>query len=355
MDNPKDRLIYIDLIKVFLTCMVVIHHAGQAYGNTGGVWIFSEKQQLDYLPTFFFFNAAYMMGFYFFISGYFIYFSLKRKSKIKFMQERLIKLGIPLLFFMLIVFTPLHFYLSGGKTNYINFTFDLYFNQPPLSLGHLWFVASLLIYSFIYLLLSKIDTNSNEQVPLKDWYPLIYLAFLIPINVFVRQYYPIDKWVTWGIPIEVAHFPQYFSLFLLGIIFNKNKWLENIKISTGLIYLGFAFAVFLSKNFIYNLLPKLWGESLVESFLCVGLCLGFIVIFKKYFNNKMNAITKILSDNSYGIYLFHLLIVIGLQLVFKDFSININLKFFFVSLLGIVISCTISHFLRKNKMISKVI
>ncbi len=354
MSKPQERLIYIDLIKVFLTCLVVIHHAGQTYGNTGGVWIFTESKQLDYLPTFFFFNAAYMMGFYFFISGYFIYFSLKRKSKFQFIKERLIKLGIPLLFFMLIIFTPLHYFLSDRKTEYVRFAFDLYFNKPPLSLGHLWFVASLLIYSFIYLLLVNMDIKSNEQFPQKGWYPLIYLTFLIPINVFVRQYYPIDKWVTWGIPIEVAHLPQYFSLFLLGIFFNKNKWLESIKTTTGLVYLGVAFAVFGFKSFIYTLLPKLWGESLIESFLCVGLCLGIIVIFKKYFN-KMNAVTKILSDNSYGIYLFHLLIVIGLQLIFKDFSINTNFKFVFVSILGIVISCALSHFLRKNKMISKVI
>lgn len=354
MNKLTDRLVYLDLIKVFLTCMVVIHHAGQAYGNTGGVWIISEKQQLDYLPTLFFFNAAYMMGFYFFISGYFIYFSLKRKSKIKFIQEKLIKLGIPLLFFMFIVFTPLHYILSGAKGNYLSFSFDLYFNQPPLSLGHLWFVASLLIYSFIYVLFYKIEITRNEQEPLKDWYPLIYLAFLIPINVFVRQYYPIDSWVTWGVPIEVAHLPQYFSLFLLGILFNKNKWLENIKTFTGLFYLGFALIVFISKNYIYDVLPKLWGESFVESFLCIGLCLGFIVVFKKNFNKK-NTITKIISNNSYGIYLFHLIIVIGLQLIFKDFNINANLKFVIVSILGISLSCVLSQLLRKNKMISKVI
>ena len=96
------------------------------------------------------------------------------------------------------------------------------------------------------------------------------------------------NWVTWLVPLEVAHLPQYFSLFLLGIIFNKKKWLENIKTSTGLIYLGFALAIFVSKRYIYNLLPNLWGKSLIESFLCVGLCLGLIVVFKKYFN-KMNV------------------------------------------------------------------
>ncbi len=334
--------------------MVVIHHAGQPYGNTGGVWIFSEAQQLDYLPTFFFFNAAYMMGFYFFISGYFIHFSLQRKSNAKFIQERLIKLGIPLLFFMLVVFTPLQFFLSDRKTDYITFMLDLYFNQPPLSVGHLWFVASLLIYSFIYLLLNKIGIKSHNQVPFKNWYALIYLAFLIPTNVFVRHYYPIDKWVTWGIPIEVAHLPQYFSLFLVGIAFNENKWLESIKTSMGFIYLGFAFLIFLFKDFIYELLPKLWGESLVESFLCVGLCLGFIAIFKKYFN-QMNTVTKILSDNSYGIYLSHVLVVIALQLIFKNFDIDTNLKFISVSILGIFISCVFSHFLRKNNVMSKII
>lgn len=354
MKSQVERLIYIDLIKVLLTCMVVIHHAGQAYGNTGGIWIISEKQKLDFLPTLFFFNAAYMMGFYFFISGYFIYFSLKRKSKIKFIGERLIKLGAPLLFFMLIIFTPLHYFLSDGKTNYISFTFDLYLNQPPLSLGHLWFVASLLIYSFVYLLLNKIEIKSNAPSSLKDWHPLIYLVFLIPINVFVRKYHSIDKWVTWGIPIEVAHLPQYFSLFLLGILFNKNKWLENIKLHIGLIYLGLSILVFASKNYIYSVLPKLWGESLIESFLCVGLCLGVIVVFKRYFN-KMNTITTLLSNNSYGIYLFHLLIVIGLQLLLKDLSINTSLKFLSVSILGIVLSCAVSHFLRKNKIISSVI
>jgi fucose 4-O-acetylase-like acetyltransferase len=355
MENSSNRLIYIDLIKVFLTCMVVIHHAGQAYGNTGGVWLVSEAEKLAYLRPFFFFNAAYMMGFYFFISGYFIYFSLKRKSKTKFLAERFIKLGIPLVFFIFFIFTPLHYFLSNSQSNYFNFAFDLHFNRPPLSVGHLWFVASLLVYSIIYLFLSQIKIGTSKQaMQFNAWYPLVYLAVLIPINVLVRQLYPIDKWVTWGIPLEVAHFPQYFSLFLLGTLFNQNKWLESIKISTGLMYLGFALLLFLSQSFISDSLPKLWSESFIESFLCVGLCLGLIVIFKKGFNT-MNPITKILSENSYGIYLFHLLIVIGLQLIFIKFNLNSNLKFVLVSLLGIIISCAMSYGLRKNSIIRKVI
>lgn len=354
MNNTNNRLIYVDLIKIYLTCMVVIHHAGQAYGNSGGVWIFFENQKLSYLPTFFFFNAAYLMGFYFFISGYFTYFSINRKSKIKFIQERFIKLGIPLLFFMIIIFTPLHFILNDDITNYIVFSYDLYFNKPPLSFGHLWFVALLLIFSFIYLILDKIKIDLNKKISFKFWYPIVYLGFLIPINFYVRQYYPIDKWVTWLIPMEIAHLPQYFSLFFLGIPFNKYKWFETIELKTGLIYLGFAFAIFSNKNYLYRLVSKLFAESIIESFLCVGLCMGLIVLFKTFFN-KMTPITKLFSDNTYGIYLFHLFIVIGLQLILRGLTINSNFKFFLVSVFGILFSCAFSHILRKNKVVRKII
>lgn len=51
MNEVKKRIVFIDFIKVFLTCMVVAHHAGQAYGNTGGVWLVSDSPKLDYLSV----------------------------------------------------------------------------------------------------------------------------------------------------------------------------------------------------------------------------------------------------------------------------------------------------------------
>lgn len=355
MENPTNRVIYIDVIKVFLTCMVVVHHAGQAYGNTGGVWIVSEAQKVDYLRPFFFFNAAYMMGFYFFISGYFMYFSLQRKSTKQFLLERFIKLGIPLTIFSLLIFIPLHYFLSSKKSSYIDFSLDLYFHKPPLAIGHLWFVASLLAYSILYLCLSKIPLNSTKpSTTFRVWYPLVYVAVLIPMNVLVRQYYPIDTWVTWGIPIEVAHLPQYLSLFLLGTFFNKNKWLENIALHIGMSYFMLGLLLFSLKMHLAELLPGLWNESIIESFLCVGLCLGLIVVFKKYFN-QMTPVLKIISDNAYGIYLFHLLIVIELQLFFKNYTLDTNLKFVFVSILSIAMSCAVSYMMRKNRLIRTVI
>lgn len=355
MEESKKRIIYIDLIKVFLTCLVVAHHAGQAYGNTGGVWLATDAPKLSYLKPFFFFNSAYMMGFYFFISGFFTYYSIKSKSVKKFVLDRFYRLGLPLIFFAFFVFGPLHYFLNKSGANYFSFMADLHFNHPPLSFGHLWFVASLLVYSILYLIIAKgLTVKIQFSKVFKFWYPLIYLSFLIPVIVLIRQTYPIDAWVTLLIPIEPAHLPQYLSMFLLGALFNKTGWLETVKPITAFSYMFLGLLLFSVKDFIYQQFPVLWAESTVESFLCVGLCLGIFSFFKLLFN-KMNKTIKFLSDNSYGIYLFHLLIVIGFQLLLANINLNTNLKFILVTMLAIFLSGILTAILRKNNFINKIL
>ena len=355
MKEVKKRIVYVDFIKVFLTCMVVAHHAGQAYGNTGEVWLVSDNPKLDYLRPFFFLNAAYMMGFYFFISGYFTFFSFKNKPVKKYLKDRFLRLGIPLLFFIFCVFGPLHYFLNQSEIDFLSFVADLHFNKPPLSVGHLWFVAALLAYSLIYLVLVKfIKVKIQFSKTFKPWYPLLFLLFLIPVNVWVRQVYPIDYWVTWLIPIEVAHLPQYLSLFLLGALFNKTKWLEGIMPITAFSYFFLGLIMFIFKGFIYQQFPNLWSESIVESFLCVGICLGILSFFKMTFLH-MNDFMKFLSDNSYDIYLFHLLIVIALQMLLLQLNIDINLKFAMVTILGIFLSGLLTFGLRKFPIVKKIL
>ncbi len=296
-----------------------------------------------------------MMGFYFFISGYFTFFSLNNKPIKKYLKDRFFRLGIPLLFFIFCIFGPLHYLISETKTNFFSFLVDLHFNKPPLSVGHLWFVASLLAYSLIYLAIVKsIKIKFHFAKTFMVWFPLLYLVFLIPVNVWVRSVYPIDYWVTWIIPIEVAHLPQYLSLFLLGALFNKTNWLEDIKPITAFFYFFLGLITFIFKDLIYDQFPNLWSESIIESLLCVGLCLGIYTI-SKILIHHMNKFLKFLSDNSYGIYLFHLLIVIALQLLLAKINLDTNLKFLLVTILGISLSAVLSFGLKKISIFKKIL
>jgi len=347
------RIHYIDTLKTAITFLVVAHHAGQAYGNTGGVWLVSDSPQLSFLPSFFFFNAAYMMGFFFFVSGYFMYFSVAKKSTALFLKDRFRRLGVPLLFFTFLIFLPLHYLLSESKANYFAFMYDYYMHKPPLAVGHLWFVASLLVYTLLFLVFKK-RILASKPLPFASWAPIVFILVLAIINYFVWQTYPIDHWETWLIPIEVAHLPQYFSLFLLGVIANKNKWLDQITMPVGLLYLGIGVLLFTSRSLVPDSIDPLFAEAIIETALCVGMVLGCVVLFRKFLNFS-NSVLQFFSACSFGIYLFHLLLVIVFQLVLKDIEIPTLFKFVLVSLLGIITSSILTFILKKNKFLATIL
>lgn len=347
------RVNYIDNIKIAITFLVVAHHAGQAYGNTGGVWLVTDTPKLAFLSSFFFLNAAYMMGFFFFVSGYFMYFSVARKSTTLFLRDRFRRLGIPLLFFTFVIFLPLNYLLSDTKGNYFFFAYDYYFNKPPLAVGHLWFVASLLVYTLLFLLVRKPLTNRKATI-FQSWFPAVYIIILSTINYFLWQKYPIDHWETWIVPIEVAHLPQYLSLFFLGVVAHKNNWLEQITTRLGLVYFAIGIGLFANRTLLEELLKSSFTEPLVETFLCIGVIMGSLVVFREMMNFT-NPVLRFFSNCSFGIYLFHLLSVIAFQLLLQDIIMPTSLKFIIVTILGISTSAGLTFLMKKNKWLATIL
>lgn len=353
----KDRIAYVDQIRVFLTCLVVAHHAGQAYGPTGGVWVVDNVAKAAWLGNFFFINASYMMGLYFFISGYFLVFSINRKSNAAFIKDRLKKLGIPLLFFTLLVFLPFNYYGAGGQGNVFEFLIDSYVNKPPTATGHLWFVASLLVYSIIYLFLfhDLLVQKSGNFGSLRSSYIVIFILLLTIASALVRLKYPVDAWRTWLIPVEPAHLPQYFSLFIAGTMFNHAGWLNQLRLKSGITFFSVAIITYVVNLNISEAAQEYWlTESIVESLLCVGISMGILSFFRCY-GNSMNNFIKMLSDNVYGVYLFHLFLVILLQQLMFHWYISPNLKFLLVTFLGVILSFGVTSYLRKIPFVRKII
>lgn len=155
MNKESDRLYFIDNLKIALIMLVVAHHAGQAYGP-GGWWYFLDDESINWLGKFFSVNAAFFMSMFFFLSAYFLPQSIVRKGPNRFLKERLIRIGIPLLLgFLLII--PILMYLY-----YINFrdyepisfflTMLIYFLDlvinPRIGLGPHGLICNLAIYGF---------------------------------------------------------------------------------------------------------------------------------------------------------------------------------------------------------------
>ena len=113
--STKARLFFIDNLRIALIVLVVLHHLAITYGHSGGWYYYEGQPDMVTSIVFTLFNAvnqAFFMGFFFMISGYFTPGSYDRKGGGSFLKDRLLRLGIPLLFFIIII-DPLMAYVLG--------------------------------------------------------------------------------------------------------------------------------------------------------------------------------------------------------------------------------------------------
>lgn len=370
--TPKQRLWFLDNLRVALTVLVVLHHVGQAYGPTGGFWAFENPERWPYLGFFFWTNASFFMGLFFFISGFFLPGSFDRNGANAFLKDRLKRFGIPLLLFVVLV-NPVLMYLSyanfrGGTMPFFTYLTELYFglgpkpanwigpSWPDLNFGHLWFIEHLLVYGFLYAawrLVAKRPPVEQGRAP-GDLEILGYALGLTALSALTRIWFPIDRWIGFlgFIQMEPAHLPQYLSLFLLGTVAYRQNWLERMPHQRGIRWLriglgavGLALVAYLQRE----QLPAATVKTIftvMESFVVVGLSVGLITLFRSRWNSH-NQVGRALSDSAYGVYLLHVPIVVAVQFATASIAVGPLAKFVLAGVVSVILSFLASYLLRR--------
>src|SRR5262249_4810428 len=234
------RLAYLDNLRVALAALVVAHHVGQAYGPTGGAWPIFNPTRAAILGPFFSVNASFFMGLFFLISGYCLPRAYDQKGAHAFLRDRMLRLGVPLLVVSLGLFLPLRYTLDGHGQPFLPFLAG-YLRQPEV--GHMWFVGHLLIYAVAYTLWrsfrGRVARATPPSAPPSHVALLAYTLALAAVTFLVRIAFPIDRWVNLApfVRAEVAHLPQYVSLFVLGIVAERHDWLRQLPSRTGMTWL----------------------------------------------------------------------------------------------------------------------
>lgn len=134
MDNTlKERFLYIDNLRLLMIIFVVIMHSAVTYSGIGS-WYYKEGGKLDLFSTVIFgfyqsFTQGYFMGFLFLIAGYFVPSSYDKKGFSKFIKERLVRLGIPTLIYMLIIHPFIIYFILNMNWLKINPSFQKYYSE----------------------------------------------------------------------------------------------------------------------------------------------------------------------------------------------------------------------------------
>jgi glucans biosynthesis protein C len=153
--QPKtaERLFFVDNIRIFLTILVILHHLTVIYAGTGS-WIYNEGRQ-DSLAAalgdwFCSVNQSYFMGLFLFISAYFIPGAYDRKGAGRFLKDRLIRLGIPLVLYgwtIRPVWIFIQWRVDGSFWKW--YTGQYFRNYGIIGGGPLWFIEILLIFAVL--------------------------------------------------------------------------------------------------------------------------------------------------------------------------------------------------------------
>ena len=171
-------------------------------------------------------------------------------------------------------------------------------------------------------------------------------------SYLIRQVSPQDHWIwPFGIiplPMEPAHYLQYVMMFVIGILARRFAWLEKMGNTTGALSLAIgcllAIGIYLRDGGAWNAFVTEWF-GIYESLLCVFICFGLIWLFREY-GNWESKFWQWCAAQSYGAYIFHLLLMIVLQYATDSIWMGAFGKFIFIGIVTTICSFVLTWLVR---------
>jgi len=324
------RYYYLDFARSAFLLLGVVYHAALIF--SGGTWIINDSESSQ---VFFYFTRLvkeFRMEGFFIISGFFSMMVIEKMPLGKFLHSRMLRLGVPMLFFGFTFNTLLIYFFDDDLLLLRNWQlFDYVFYGYWLR--HLWFLGDLLVMVFVAVAVLKFIPRlphfiANAKIP--------YWSFLL----FVGLATFVSRRIGWQIPdppegaawffVVKHHFFYYLPFFVSGFIFFlnpkllsdfiKNKFL-NLIIASLHVFLLFSNWGSSFQTYINELLP-------IGSMCMVGLNL---YVFKLFFDKKNDTIFAV-SEASYSIYLLHQPLLVWVAYYVIDFDLSIWSKFLIILL-----------------------
>lgn len=347
----------LDHVRIVLTVLVILHHTAIVYGGSGG-WYWREQPNGSQ-PLLLFFNAinqSHFMGFFFLLAGYFTPSSLDRKGTRRFILDRLLRLGVPLVIYFFVL-SPLTIALaqthrgepfwSGWRDRFVGGSFG------P---GPLWFAEALLIFSAGYIAWRQLAPQRPVSGPeLPRMRTLIATAMVLGfLSFLVRLVVPVGKEIGW---MQLGYFPCYIYLFAAGCAAERSRLLERITLEQArpwlwvtLVALVSLPAVLLTRqgqgNFEGGWSWNALFYAFWDPFMAWGIILGTLWAAQNYWPTPSRR-TIWLARQVYPAFIIHPPVVVGLSLLAASWHAHPMLKFVVVGASASVLSFAIAASLRR--------
>ena len=393
-ESTRTRYLFLDNIKVLFTIIVIYWHTMVTYAGAGW-WYYQEPPPGDPISSIFFlvlvlfggiFQAS-LLGLFFLLGGYFTPKSYDRKGGLGFWKERLIRLGIPLLLYILLI-NPIIIYtlsqlgvppwstypeLQGSFLDYYVSAFQSWgrFIDFLAFAGPMWFLKVLMIFTAIYTLwrqITKLDWVQQKipkEFPIPPYFYLLILAIGLGCLTFlIRIVFSIDDR---PLEIPLAQLIQYLMMFSVGVICIRYRWFEKmskkqvkiwlITILASIVLLCLDLALILGPEADLSMFSgganlHAFLFAMLDNVICMGMIFVMIKIFYAKFN-KQGPILRNLSVSAYHMYLVHPPVLVALSLGLASLGLYPIIKIGIVFPLAVLLCYLISHYVLQKTLWKK--
>lgn len=333
---PRSRDLYIDRLRTVMTVIVILHHT--AIRSTPSV-LFTI-----FVTT----NQAYFMGFFFLVAGYFAPASLERKGYRQFIGDRFLRLGIPLLVYLLAL-APLASAMDAAAQG-TSFRENLaWLWNTGMIAGPLWFVEALLIFALAYCAWRAIagaplshTTRTPTPIPSQSIWLLSALA--VGAAAFaIRLVVPVGERV---LGLQLGYFATYIFLFAVGVAAWRHDWLTQLRFKNARwMILGLVLTwpiepavtvITHIKKITVNPAGGLNWHAMIWAFweplVAWGVISGLLLLFRAAVN-RPSPFWNWLNRRAYAVYILHWPILVGVGWLFQRWGAPPTVKFVVVGAL----------------------
>lgn len=316
-----NRCIELDIMKFWGILLVVLGHVCNMYLPNGLMHPAVPSDFLGYVSLFIY---SFHMPLFVFVSGSVYAFQgevLGRRASFPvFVKKKARRLLIPYVVFgLLLIFLM---YGCGFRSNIC----DYIFNGVLLSKDsrHLWFVLMLFEVFVLFYLMNR----CLQMLHCPKWVLLI-LSFVFYLSSYYFPYI-----------LQISNAFHYLFWFTLGYVFilYKNEVQRIVMYSVGIAFL-FAYLV-IEHNVSFH----------IPFFSTIAACAGILLFYLLSCDFKSISKTlffRLVSKNSFGIYLYHVFIIYLMFFFLKGLSISAYLLSLSVLLVSIFLSVLLTELTRK--------
>jgi len=335
----------LDALKARLTLLVVFHHTAITYGAIGG-WFDREVPNDNSLSSwllvvFCTINQAFFMGLFFLIAGCFTPEAIRRKGVAGFLRDRLLRLGLPLLFFGWVLgpITVAIAQTRHGKSAWEVLRHE--WQRAAFESGPLWFAQALLIFSLLAVVAYRLAgamTRRSGSRSFPSGASLLAAALACGATAFgLRLVWPVGT-QAWG--LQLGYFASYVILFAAGCMASERGWLKAIPARTVKIWRRVMWLAL--PTLLLPMVLSLQGDpvggwnlpALIYAFWEPLVAWGLILwLLEHALNHARNPGTppsrfqQALARRAYAIYIIHPVVLVAVTIAWRSVQAPALLKF----------------------------